>query len=72
MWGLCHVFETTVYLTCDLMEDSVVPSNRSVPKVPKLDRDATSAGAKNKKGPKPREHVQFFSHEAGPQQGLLL
>ena len=33
----------------------------SVPKAPGLDRVATSARAKNKKGPKPREHVQRLS-----------
>ena len=60
VWGLCHVFEDTLYLTCDLMEDNTVPSNLSVPKVPELDRAATSACAKNKKGPKPGEHAQFF------------
>ena len=60
MWGLCHVFEDTLYLTHDLIEDSAVPSNLSVPKVPKPDRAATSTRAKNKKGPKPREHVQLF------------
>ena len=27
VWGLCHVFENTLYLTRDLMEDSAVPSN---------------------------------------------
>ena len=58
MWGLCHVFENTLYLTRDLMEDSIVPSNLSVPKVPQPDRAATSARAKNKKGTKPGEHVQ--------------
>ena len=42
------------------MEDSVVPSNLSVPKVPEPDRAATSARAKNKNGPKPGEHVQLF------------
>ena len=47
----------TLYLTRDLMEDSAVPSNLSVPKVPEPDRAATSARAKNKKGPKPGEHV---------------
>ena len=42
-----------MYLTRDLMEDSAVPSNLSVPKVP--DWAATFAYAK--KGPKPGEHV---------------
>ena len=51
--GLCHVFENTLCLTHDLMEDSAVPSNLSIPKVPEPDWAATSAGAKNKKGPKP-------------------
>ena len=32
----------------------------SVPKVPEPDRAANSACAKNKKGPKPGEHVQLF------------
>ena len=63
VWGLCHVFENNIYLNRDLMEDSVVPSNLSIPKVPEPDRAATCARAKNKKGPKPGEHVQ---------QGLLL
>ena len=31
MWGLCHVFENTLYLTLDLMKHSAVPSNLSVP-----------------------------------------
>ena len=60
---LCHVFENTLYLNCDLMEDSAVPSNMSVPKVPEPDLAATSARAK--KGRKPREHI-IFPHEAGP------
>ena len=58
MWGLCHVFENTLYLNHDVMEDSAVLSNLSVPKVPKPDRAATPARAK--KGPKPGEHVQVF------------
>ena len=60
VWGLCHVFENTLYLTHDLMEDSVVPSNLSVLKVPEPDRAATSACARSKKGPKHGEHVQLF------------
>ena len=32
VWGLCHVFEDTLYLTRDLMEDSAVPSNMSIPR----------------------------------------
>jgi len=56
--GLCHVFENTLQLNGDLMEDSAVPSNLSVPKVPGPDWAATSAHSK--KGPKPREHVHFF------------
>ena len=56
--GWCHVFEYTLYLNHDLMEDSVVPSNLSVPKVPEPDRAATSARAK--KGLKPGEHVRLF------------
>ena len=70
MWGLCHVFENTLYLNRGLMEDSVVPSNLSIRKVPEPDRAATSARAK--KAPKPGEHVPTFQHEVGPQQGLLL
>ena len=46
VWGLCHVFESTLYLTRDLMEDSAVLSNLSVLKVPQPDRVATSARAK--------------------------
>ena len=34
VWGFCHVFENTLYLNRDLMEDSAVPSNLSVLKVP--------------------------------------
>ena len=58
MWGLCPVSENTLYLNHDLMEDSAVPSNLSVPKVPEPERAATSARAK--KGPKPEGHVQLF------------
>ena len=29
VWGLCHVFEDTLCLTCDLMEDSAVASNQT-------------------------------------------
>ena len=70
MWGLCHVFENNLYLARDLMEDSVVPSNLSVPKVPEPDRAATSARAKNKKGPKPREHVQLFRMKRDGNKGF--
>ena len=63
VWGLCHVFENTLYLNHDLMEDSVVASNPSIPKVPEPDWAATSARAK--KGPKPGEHVQLFRMERG-------
>ena len=70
MWGLCHVFEDTLYLTRDLMEDSAVPSNLSVPKVSDSDRAAMSARAK--KSPKPRGARSAFPHEAGPHQGFLL
>ena len=47
-------------------------SNLSLPKVPELDRAATSACAMNKKGLKPREHVQCsaFPHEAGRNKGF--
>ena len=69
VWDLCHVFEDTLYLTRDLMEDTAAPSNLSVPKVSDSDRAATSARAK--KSPKPGEH-SAFPHEAGPQQGFLL
>ena len=70
VWGLCHVFEDTLYLTCDLMEDSVVPSNLSVPKVPEPDQAATSARAKNKKGPKPGEHVPLFHMKRDRNEGF--
>ena len=30
VWGLCHVFEDTLYLTRDLTVDSAVPSNLSI------------------------------------------
>ena len=58
VWGLCLVFENTLYLTRDLMEDSVVPSNLSIPTASDLDRATTSTRAK--KSPKPGEHVQLF------------
>ena len=32
VWGLCQGFENTLYLTHDLMGDSAVPSNLSVPR----------------------------------------
>ena len=70
VWGLCHVFENTLYPTRDLMEDSAVPSNLSVLKVPELDWAATSARAKNKKGPKPGEHVQLFRMKWDRNQGF--
>ena len=57
VWGLCHVFENALYLKCDLMEDSAVPSNVSDLKVPKPDRAATSARAK--KGPSPGSMFNF-------------
>ena len=55
VWSLCHVFVDTLCVIRDLMEDSVVPSNLSVPKVSDSDRAATSARAK--KSPKSGEHV---------------
>ena len=70
MWCLCHVFENTLYLTSDLMEDSAIPSNLSVPKVPETDQAATSAGAENKKGPKPGEHVQIFRMKRDRNKGF--
>ena len=70
MWGLCHVFENTLYLDHDLMEDSVVQSNLSVPKVPEPDRAATSARAKHKRGPKPGEHVQLFCMKQDRNKGF--
>ena len=51
VWGLCHVFEDTLYLTSDLMEYSTVPSNLSIPKLPDPDVAAISAPAKS--SPKP-------------------
>ena len=68
VWGLHHPFENTSYLTRDLMEDSAVPSNLSVPKVPELDRAAASARAA--KGPKLGEHVQLFRMKWGRNKGL--
>ena len=70
MWGLCHVFENTLCLTRDLMEDSAIPSNLSVLKVPEPDQAATSAGANNKKGPKPKEHVQLFRMKRDRNKGF--
>ena len=57
--GLCHVFENTLYLTRDLMEDSAVASNLYIPKVPELERAATSARAKKKKCPSPGSMFNF-------------
>ena len=68
VWGLCHVFEDTLYLTRDLMEDSAVPSNLSVPKVSDSDGAATSARAK--KSPKPGEHVQLFRMKRDRNKGF--
>ena len=68
VWGLCHVFENTLYLNRDLMEASAVPSNLSVREVPELDRAATSVRAK--KGPKPREHVQLFCMKRDHNKGF--
>ena len=56
--GVCTIFLRTACLTRDLMEDSGVSSNLSVPKVREPDQAATSARAK--KSPKPREHVQLL------------
>ena len=52
----------------DLMEDSAVPSNLSVPKVSDSDRAATSARAK--KSPKPPEHVQLFCMKQDRNKGF--
>ena len=68
VWGLCHGFENTLYLNRDLIEDSVIPSNLSVPKVPEPDRAATSAHAR--KGPKPEEHVQLFCMKQDHNKGF--
>ena len=42
----------------------------SVPKVPKPDQAAISARAKNKEGPKPRDHVQLFRMERDRNKGF--
>ena len=68
VWGLCHVFENTLYLPLDLMEDSVVPSNLSVPRVSESDWAATSA--RTKKNPKPREHIELFRIKWGRNNGF--
>ena len=68
VWGLCHLFEDTLYLTRDLIEDSAVPSNLSVPKVSDSDGAATSARAK--KSPKPGEHVQLFRMKRDRNKGF--
>ena len=84
VWGLCHVFENTLgansaqcgrsarilplYLNCDSMEDSAVPSNLSVLKMPEPDQAATSACAK--KGPKPGEHAQLFRMKRDRNKGF--
>ena len=66
--GLCYVFENTLNLNGDLMEDSAVPSNLSLPKVPELHRAATSTCAK--KGPKPGEHVDLFRMKRDANKGF--
>ena len=66
--GLCHVFENTVYLLPRF--DNVVPSNLSVPKVPKSVQAATSTCAK--KSPKPGEHVQFFCMKRDRSKGFYF
>ena len=68
--GFVPCFENTLYLTRDLMEDSAVPSNLSIPKVPEPDRAATAARAKNKKGPKPGEHFQLFRMKRDRNKGF--
>ena len=71
--GVCAMFLTTPSTeTHDLMEDSDVPSNLSAPKVPQLDGAATFARAKNKKGPKPAEHVQVFRMKRDPNKGFYF
>ena len=42
----------------------------SIPKVPKPDQAATFAQAKNKEGPKPKEHVQLFRMEWDRNKGF--
>ena len=69
VWGLCHVFENTTYLTRDLMENGVVPSNLSVPKVPKPDWAATTA---RQEGPQAQGACSTIPREAGLQQGFLI
>ena len=69
--GVCAIFfENTLYLTPDLIEDSALPSNLSVPKVPQPDWVATSARAKNVKGTKPGEHVHLFCMKQDRNKGL--
>ena len=66
--GVCAMFLRTLYLTRDLMEDSAVPSNLSVPKVSDSDGAATSARAK--KSPQPGEHVQLFRMKRDRNKGF--
>ena len=66
MCGLCHVFENTLYLNLDLMEDSAIPSNLSVPKVPEPDQAATSAHAKKAS----RVRVQLFGMKRDRNKGF--
>ena len=66
MWGLCHAFENTLYVTRDLVEDSGVLSNLSVPKVPELDQVPLLPV----KGPKPREHDQLFCMKRDRNKGF--
>ena len=62
-----------VSLNCrTFMEDSAVPSNLSLPKVPELDGAATSARAKNEKGPKPGEHIPLFCMKRRPSSHFAL
>ena len=69
VWGLCHVFENTLSLHRDLMEDSAVPSNLSIPRYLSQIRLPLLLG---QEGPQARAACSIFPHEAGPQQGHLL
>ena len=70
VWGLCYVFQNNLLRNPWLMADSAVPSYLSVPKVLEPDQAATSARAKNKKGPKLEEHVQLFHMKRDRNKGF--
>ena len=68
--GLFHVFEDTLHLTRNMIEDSTIPTHLSVPKVAL--EDVTSTSAAGKKASKPGEHVQLFRMKRDRKKGFYL